>query len=117
MITIEVPSMTLHLPTTMEEVTLEQRIDFANQYGFELARKLAAIKGLKEGFEQDMELMEFMIEAAACRFSFFSGISLQQLKDTPGMVGTIGDVTLWHLPELVEDLLDSVQSTQYYCLN
>lgn len=93
---------TYNFPTSLSQITLKQKIDYENTYGKELDEKYKKIVGediinqaVKNGVtvEQllkeenkltplmELDLTEHVIETACKNFSFFSEISLDEVKN------------------------------------
>lgn len=70
------------IPSSLSEITLGQRIDFHNQYGRELDDMLASIQKMEDDIEKELELSQFAIEKMFRTVAFFSGFSVEALKES-----------------------------------
>lgn len=82
MITINISGKDYQLPSSLMEVTLQQRIDYDEQYGKTMADRLKTILELKDEFEKEMELTDYYLSTACRTLSFFGGIPLEIVQAT-----------------------------------
>lgn len=69
-----------HYPASLDEITLQQRIDFDLEYGNELDKVREQIsKEENEFLRMDLEL-EYQMDIAYKSFSFFTGIPIDECK-------------------------------------
>jgi hypothetical protein len=81
---IEINDTIIDFPASLSEITLGQRIEFHKVYGTELEEKLKSIQEMPEGILQDLALQEYHDETAMSFFAFFSGCSIDTVKqDAP----------------------------------
>lgn len=70
------------IPASLAAVTLQQRIDYENQYGKDLRKQLAKILEIKNGHLQELEFSLYHCELACKTLSFFAGIPLETVNNT-----------------------------------
>lgn len=73
---------TITIPTTLDEFTLGQRIDFETQYGEELRQMAESIVKMEDGLEKELEVVQFHFEQMLRTFAFFSGFDVQSLQQS-----------------------------------
>lgn len=73
------------IPNMLEDITLGQRIEFYRQYGAELDELAKTISEMPEGQEREAEESLFMLRSAIETFSFYSGIPLEEVKESMAM--------------------------------
>lgn len=72
-------------PSSLGEMTLKQRIEFQNTHGDLLETMYKSIQEIEDPDDQEIELAEFRIEAAIRGVSFFTGISVEDLKQAESL--------------------------------
>ncbi len=70
------------IPSSIDEITLKQRIDFQEQHGNLLIQMAESINSIEDEFERELESTQFQFEKMFRTFSFFSGVSLEVLKES-----------------------------------
>jgi hypothetical protein len=70
------------IPSSLREITLKQRIDFQTQHGNELDAMYKSIMEMEDLDEQELELVQFRIESVIRGVSFFTDISVDDLKES-----------------------------------
>jgi hypothetical protein len=65
------------IPVSLAAVTLQQRIDFENQYGKDLRKLLAKILEIKNESLKELEFTDYHCKLACQSLSFFGGIPLE----------------------------------------
>ncbi len=97
----------LHLPTSLSEITLGDRIRFYHEYGKELDETVNRINAMEEGPLKDLEWAHFNIDIACKTFSFFTGIDLDVVREAESLttilqIYSIIKACLLEEPELQE---------------
>lgn len=69
------------LPVTLRDITLQQRIAFDQEHGKDLAALAADIDAKPSGEGKHEDMIVYHAACAVRAFSFFSGISLQEVED------------------------------------
>lgn len=69
-------------PSSLEEFTLGQRVEFHNQYGRDLEEMAKAVIAMEDGWEKDVEAVTLRFEQMFAAFSFFSGVPVDVLKES-----------------------------------
>lgn len=72
----------VELPTALEEVTLQQRIDFEVEFGETLAAQVQEIKKIKRRKERERRILESQFDRAFMTLSLFTGMSPEALRDS-----------------------------------
>lgn len=67
-------------PATLDQVTLQQRIDFHNLYGRTFDENLLRIAEIEDLTEREIQLTELKVLFAVQSFSFFTGLSLDVIQ-------------------------------------
>lgn len=80
MLTFEYQGVRYEYPTSLTEVTLGQRIAFQTMYGDALDARAKAFMEAEISEDREFEEMMLMLDAATCTFSFFTGISLDEVR-------------------------------------
>lgn len=72
-----------NFPTSLSKITLRQRIEFDSLYGKEISEKKESIFKPDGGVIDESEAVLFQLDVACKNFSFFSGISLDEVYKIP----------------------------------
>jgi hypothetical protein len=72
----------VNIPSSLNEITLIQRIEFQRQHGYLLDEMLKSILEMPDEFERELELVEFQTEKMFRTFSFFTGVAVEVLKES-----------------------------------
>jgi hypothetical protein len=72
----------VNIPSSLREITLQQRIDFQRQHGDQLDEMLKSIQGMPEGYEKESEFFEFQLEKMFLTFAFFTGTTPEAIKES-----------------------------------
>ncbi len=104
---ISINDKLVHIPTSLSEITLGDRIKFYNEYGKQLDEAVNQITAMEEGPLQDLEWTHFNIDIACKTFAFFSGIDLDVVRKAESLttimqVYNIVKACLLEEPELEE---------------
>lgn len=75
----------VNIPSSLSEITLEERIRFHDQYGASLDEEITRITAMEEGQLKDLEWSHFHIDIACKTFSFFSGIDLDIVREAESL--------------------------------
>jgi hypothetical protein len=70
------------IPASLAAVTLQQRIDYENQYGKDLGKQLAKLLEIKNETLKELEFNLYHCELAYKTLSFFAGIDLDFLMSS-----------------------------------
>lgn len=103
------------IPSSLSEITLQQRIDYQNNVGEELEKMLKSIFEMPEDFERELEMIEFQNEKMFRTFAFFAGVSTQSLKESE-FVNDIANIYYSTLHTLFEDE-DKIDLQQEFAWN
>ena len=68
------------IPSSLEEMTLGQRIDYYNVVGRDLDEQLTILLEMEEGIDRSMAEMDYAIDKAFRTVAFFAGIEAEALK-------------------------------------
>lgn len=68
------------IPSSLQEMTLGQRIDYYNAHGREVDEQLTALLEMEEGMDRSMVEMDFIVDKAYRTVGFFAGIDPEALK-------------------------------------
>lgn len=79
-ITIEGNNYTL--PTSLMQITLQQRIDYDATYGKDLAEKLSKIAAIKDITVKEAEFSLYHVELACKTLAFFGNVPLEIVEQT-----------------------------------
>lgn len=79
--TIAYKDQQLSFPSSLNEITLQQRISFNEEHGKLLDERLKAIAEIKDEFERETELNQWHLENAARTFSFYTGLDLDTVAN------------------------------------
>ena len=90
------------IPSSLNEFTLGQRIDFYNEHGKELEDAAKAIIEMEAGLEKELEVSEFHFEKMARTFAFFAGTTVEAVKDSEHL-DTIASIYYSSLAVLFEE--------------
>lgn len=69
-------------PSSLSEYTLGQRIAFHKEHGELLDKMLESILAMEDELKREVELVEFHFEKMCRTVAFFSGFSLEAIKET-----------------------------------
>lgn len=72
----------INIPSSLSEITLRQKIDFQNTYGKELDEMARSIAEMPDGFDKELELMQFQFEMMFKTMAFFTNCTDQALKES-----------------------------------
>lgn len=72
---------TYNYPSTLEEITLKQRIDYHNTIGQEYDERLEELKELEDEAERGIEFADLQMDVACKTFAFFTGIPVEEIKE------------------------------------
>ena len=75
-------NQTVNIPSDFSEITLQQQVDFQEQHGKELDAKAKLLLEMPDSIERDLELTEFRFEQMFRTLSFYSGVSVESLKES-----------------------------------
>lgn len=103
---ISINNTTITIPTTLDEFTLGQRIDFHNQYGRQLEEMQASIDSMEDEVEREFELIQFRMEFAFSVFAFFTQIDVEVIRESefePDIIAIYSE----HLSSLFEEIQDA----------
>lgn len=70
------------IPSSLHEITLQQRIDFMNRYGKQLDDNLERINSIEDDITRGLEYAEHRIDYAFKVISFYTGIEENVLKES-----------------------------------
>lgn len=79
---IDINDQQIDIPTSLLDITIQQRIDYAVQYGDELDKQLAVIQEMKDEQEKEIVLTTWWQDKIFKELSFFIGIPLQALENS-----------------------------------
>lgn len=100
------------LPTSLREITLKQRIDFQREHGDLLDQMLNSINQIQDEDEREIELLEFSFEKMFRTISFYSGFSVESLKQSM-FVNELTDIYVATLSSLFSDETFIEENPQY----
>lgn len=79
---VQINDKVVNIPSSLNEITLKQRIEFQNEHGNVLDDMVKSILALEDEDEKQLELTQFQFEKMFRSFSFFSGIPVEALKES-----------------------------------
>jgi hypothetical protein len=91
-------------PSSLQEITLGQRIDFYVMYGKELEAMHKSILEMEDELEKDIELIELHSKKMVRTFAFFAGITPEVVEES-GFMDNIAAVYHSCLQSLFDDEL------------
>jgi hypothetical protein len=112
---VQVNDAWVTIPSSLSEITLWQRIEFQRQHGNELDEILKSILEMEEGFEKEAELLEYQMEKMFRTFSFFTGTTVEALKES-SFINEISSIYYASLAPLFDDE-DKVELQQEFLWN
>lgn len=102
-----------NLPSSLSEMTLGQKISFMSMHGDLLNEMLESIQKMEDGPAKEMDIMTWHFEKMFRTFSFFTGVSVQVLKDCE-FVDTIATMYNASLQAFVEDEIQLEPKEEYF---
>lgn len=103
---IVIDDITYSLPASLLEVTLQQRIDFDQQYGRDLSDQLKIVSDVKDDSDQQIDFMQYRLDVATKTISFYGNIPLAIVQNTDALqIMAIYEKVLW--PMSAEILFDN----------
>ncbi len=72
----------VEIPSSLEEITLKQRIDYQNTYGNELDLMAKSILEMPDDEERELEIVLFQFEKMIRTFAFFANVTPEAIKDS-----------------------------------
>lgn len=91
-----------NIPTSLSQITLQQRIDFQNIHGNELDEMAKSIVEMKDETEKELETIQFQLEKMYRSISFFADVAIEALKEYEN-VDQIANIYYSTLSVLFED--------------
>lgn len=85
------------IPSSLQEITLQQKIDYEERYGKALMEQFESILAMDDEFERELEATQHEFEKMFKTFAFFSGIDEDTLKES--------------------EFIDRIASVYYSCAN
>lgn len=79
---ITIEGIQYRIPASLMDITLAERVEFDNQHGKELKKKLSAITEMKDTVEREMEFTDYHLQLACKTLSFFGKIPLEIVENT-----------------------------------
>jgi hypothetical protein len=70
------------LPSSLADITLQQRINFDALYGAELNATKTVINAMPDDSEKQVEQFIFLADSACKTFAFFTGLDLETIRTT-----------------------------------
>lgn len=101
---------TYGFPTSLSAITLQQRIDFHEQYGKDISEIETGYSEIEGGIDE-IDLLEHQLSVACKSFSFFSGIPLEDVFKIP--VSQVSNVYHACLKQLLEQQEDIALETKF----
>ena len=90
------------IPSSLDQITLRQKIDFHNLHGKLLDKMLDGILSMPEDMDKQMELIQFHFEKMIRTLSFFTGCTPEAIKETE-YLDTIVNLYWANLKVFMED--------------
>lgn len=94
-----------NIPSSLNEFTLQQRIDYDLQQGSRLLEMEKSINEMEDGIHKDLEWAQYRFEVMYATFSFFSGVAVEVLKSSE-YVGEIASIYYASMAQLFEEPRD-----------
>lgn len=79
---LTIEGTTYHLPTSLMQITLQERIEYDNIYGKALTERLGKIIDIKDDTLKEIEFTAYQMELACKTLSFFGKIPLDVAEKT-----------------------------------
>lgn len=70
------------VPSSLHEMTLQQRIDWQQQYGNDLDEKARNIAEIKDELEKEIEIAEYQFEKMFTTMAFFLNCTVEAIKES-----------------------------------
>lgn len=99
---IQLNGEVVNFPSSLSEITLQQRIDFQDQHGDTLLEMYASIMAIDDEVERELELLQYAFEKMFRSFSFFSGVPVEVLKESE-FIDQVAAIYHATLKQILED--------------
>lgn len=100
------------IPSSLEEITLKQRIDFQREHGDLLDEMYKSIMEIEDESEQQLELIQWNLEKMFRTVSFFTGFDIESLRQSE-FVDDIFGIYMTTMEQVFEDERQIEQFAEY----
>lgn len=99
---LQINNKEVNIPSSLSEITLRQRIDYQSVHGDLLAEMQKSILETKDDEIRELELIELQFERMFRTVSFFTGFSVESLKESE-YVDTLFNIYISSIDRVFED--------------